>query len=107
MGEELEAYGTLVGLFPRVTAQMNRQMRKLSVALLALRTLVRFFPGVDPLMHHQILCLSETLPTIRTLEFGFDLLGVCAHVDFQVSRLIEDLVALRTLVFLFGVCASV
>lgn len=82
-------------------------MCKLSVALLALRTLVRLLSGVNPLMNHQIFSLAKTLPTFRALEFGFILLGVSPQVDLQVSRLTEDLIALRALVLFFGVCASV
>lgn len=82
-------------------------MRELSVALLALRTLVRLLSGVNPLMDHQIFSLAKTLPTFRAFEFGFILLGVSPQVDLQVSRLTENLIALRALVLFFGVCASV
>lgn len=107
MSEEFETYGALIGLLPRVTPQMNGQMRKLPIALLALRALVRLFSGVNPLMNHQIFSLAKTLPTFRALEFGFILFGVSAQVNLQVSRLTENLIALRALVLFFVVCPSV
>lgn len=107
MSEEFETYGALVRLLPRVTSQMYGQMRKLSVALLALRTLVRLLSGVNPLMNHQIFSLAKTLPTFRALEFRFILFGVSPQVDLQVSRLTKNLIALRALVLFFGVCPSV
>lgn len=107
MSEEFETYGALIGLLPRVTPQMNGQMRKLPIALLALRALVRLFSGVNPLMNHQIFSLAKTLPTFRALEFGFILFGVSAQVNLQVSRLTKNLIALRALVLFFVVCPSV
>lgn len=107
MSEEFETYGALVRFLPRVTSQMYGQMRKLSIALLALWALVRLFSGVNPLMNHQIFSLAKTLPTFRALKFRFILFGVSAQVDLQVSSLTENLIALRALVLFFCVCPSV